>query len=78
MALQFIGEFMLYLPEIVEKNSIVLNSLRHNWVSLKMHTFIHLFNELIIILEKLAIAKSTMAKKLYGIIVDIFNDTYDI
>jgi hypothetical protein len=52
--------------------------IRQNWVKYELIVFIPLFNQLLITLEKLANAKSLMSRKLYTVVVGIFNDTYHI
>ncbi len=56
---------MLYIPEVVEKTEECLAIFQRKWYEKTLPQFSNLFNELIVILEKLGEGKSIMARKIY-------------
>lgn len=68
---RFIGEIMLYIPDIIDKTEECLAIFQRKWYEKTLPEFSNLFNQLIVILEKLGQGKSIMARKIYMAIASI-------
>lgn len=54
--IDFIGDFMIWLPTVIERNAPVTNLLRRNWENMKTSQFIVLVNQIMINMERLILA----------------------
>jgi hypothetical protein len=66
--IEFFGEVLLYFPGLVEQNEEFLAVLGRNWEKYNLCQFVTLSTQMICLLEKLAAAKSPMARRIYEII----------
>lgn len=71
------GQFMNYLPEVIQINEDCLSIFKNNWKETKLIDYIHLIDQVILIFEKLAGEKNEMAKKMYLIIIEIIDAVYE-
>lgn len=67
----FIGELMFFLPEIIDQNEEAYQVFEKKWNIKTLPEFATLFNELIVILERLGEGRSNMAKRIYQSISQI-------
>lgn len=72
LAFRFVGTVMTFYPEAFEDAEDSLVIFKKDWKDRKITDFVFLTDELILILEKLADHKNPMARKLYQIIIEIF------
>jgi hypothetical protein len=54
--IDFIGDFMIWLPTVIERNAPVTNLLRRNWENMKTSQFIVLVNQIMVNMERLILA----------------------
>jgi len=59
---------LLYFPTLIEQNEEFLGVLGKNWEKHTLCQFVSLATQVIGVLEKLAAAKSIMARRVYDII----------
>lgn len=69
--LDFIGEMMIYMPAVIEQNQECLALLNRNWEKRTLPQFAILFNQLILVLEKLGEEKSPMARRIYTAVAHV-------
>jgi hypothetical protein len=62
---------MLFLPDVIEQNDESLGVLSRKWEKRSLPHFVTLFNELIVILEKLGDSKNAMARRIYMVVASI-------
>lgn len=77
LSYRFIGTLMSYMPELIEENEDYLINFKKGWKERKFLEYIHLIDQILLILEELAGEKNTMARKVYQIIIEIMDAVYD-
>ena len=62
---------MFYIPQVIEQNEESLHVFEKKWQNKTLPQFATLFNELIVILQRLGEGRNNMASKIYQSIVFI-------
>ena len=65
---------MMYLPDCIDQNEECLKIFNSDWKERKLIDFVLLFNEMLLVLEKLANNKNPISRKIYLIIIEIFEE----
>lgn len=62
---------MVIMPTVIEQNEECLIVLSRNWEKRNLPQFAILFNELILVLERLGEEKSPMARQIYTVVAQV-------